>query len=77
MTKSRIIIFGGQGFVGLNLIISKLFNDKKIYVIGNKNKKIKSKFKLKNKNIIYNECNIFDIKSYEDLNFNNTIVILI
>lgn len=75
MTKSRIIIFGGQGFVGLNLIISKLFNDKKIYVIGNKNKKIKSKFKLKNKNIIYNECNIFDIKSYEDLNFNNTIVI--
>lgn len=47
MTKSRIIIFGGQGFVGLNLIMSKLFNDKKIYVIGNKNKKIKSKFKLK------------------------------
>lgn len=75
MIKSRIIIFGGQGFVGFNLTISTLFNDKKIYVIGNKNKKIKSKYKSNNKNIIYNECNIFDIKSYENLNFNNAVVI--
>jgi len=74
MLKSRIIIFGGQGFVGLNIIKTKAFQNIKIYLIGNRNKKIND-YKFNKKKITLIESSIFDINSFKSINFNNAIVI--
>ena len=72
--KRNFLIFGGQGFIGVNLAL--YFSKKhKINLIGRKIKLKKNP--LNNlKKISYLNSNIFRLSKIEKLNFNNSIVIL-
>jgi nucleoside-diphosphate-sugar epimerase len=77
MNKKKIVIFGGQGFIGLNITKYFLKNSKfKLILIGNKSK-IKNKiFSTKDKKkIIFCENDIYDLKKLYKVNLNNSIVI--
>ena len=72
--KRNFLIFGGQGFIGINFAI--YFSKKyKIKLIGRKIKLKKNPLHNLRK-ISYLKTNIFELSKIEKLNFNNTIVIL-
>ena len=69
MNKKKIIIFGGQGFIGLN--ITKYFlkySRIQIILIGNKSKLKNKIFSKKDKEkIIFHENDIYDLKKLNQL----------
>lgn len=77
MNKKKIVIFGGQGFIGLNLAKYFLkYYKSQLILIGNKSS-LKNKIFLKKerKRIIFCENDIFDLKKVEKLELKNSIVI--
>ncbi len=77
MIKKNIIIFGGQGFVGINIckFFLKFSKNYNIYLIGNKSK-LKNIFsKSEKKKIIFYNINIFNTKKIPKKILNNSVVI--
>ena len=77
MYKKKLIIFGGQGFIGIN--ISKYFLKHakyKLISVGHKSKN-KNKFFSKNekKKIIFFENDIFDLNKIKNLDLKDSFVI--
>ncbi len=77
MIKKNIIIFGGQGFVGINICkfflkVSKNYN---IYLVGNKSK-LKNIFnKAEKRKITFYNINLFNVKKLPKKIFNDSVVI--
>jgi UDP-glucose 4-epimerase len=77
MDGKKVLIFGGQGFLGIN--IAKFFlrsNKFKVVLVGNKSKNINNIFTKKEKNkILFFENDIYKPKKLINLNLDNSIVI--
>lgn len=71
MIKKKIIIFGGSGFIGLNLI--KKLNKKRFEITSVSRKKIKKKNRLRN--IKYLNCDVSNYKSLKKIKSNYDFII--
>ena len=72
MYKRKIIVFGGQGFVGINLINHL---NKKNYQILSLGRKSKLKNKNKNKNVKYHEINFYNLNKIKNIDFKNSSIV--
>lgn len=70
----KILVTGGAGFIGTNLIKKLLERDHKIVSIDNYSTGLRSN-EIKNENVIYNESDIRELKNYSSSYFRNIDIV--